>query len=109
MVFNTMEGEKVIKQGKANKTGLFQGQGGELILTNKRLVFLGHGMNVGNDAASANIEDIMSFGKAFTFIIWAPIPVPNAIRVLTKQGKALKFTVYGRKKWIKELEQLFRK
>lgn len=106
MTFNTMDGEKIIKQGKANKTSILQAQGGELVLTDKRLVFLGHGMNVGNDAANINLEDIVSYGKASTFLIWMPIPIPNAIRIVTKQGSAIKFTVSGRKKWLNELGQL---
>ncbi|MHB9131511.1 MAG: hypothetical protein ACYDBB_10535 [Armatimonadota bacterium] len=45
-------GEAILKQGKANKFSLFVSQGGELTLTDRRLVFTGHGVNIGNDQFS---------------------------------------------------------
>jgi hypothetical protein len=103
MNFKLLDGEKVIKQGKANRSTIINAQGGELTLTNKRLVFVGHGMNIGEGTVSINLEDILTFGKASTLVIFFPLPVPNAFKVVTQQGKKYKFTVGGRKKWVAEL------
>lgn len=104
--FKMQDEEKVIKQGKANRTNFFNSQGGELVLTNKRLVFVGHGKNIGEGTVSINIDEIMVYGKASTFVIFLPLPIPNAFKVVTQQGKKFKFTVGGRKKWIKEISQV---
>jgi len=39
-----LAGETVLKRGKANKFTLINSQGGELVLTDKRLIFNGHGV-----------------------------------------------------------------
>lgn len=97
--------EKLIKKGKANKTNFINSQGGELILTDKRLLFTGHGKNVGNDAASIPLNDLAGYGKASSFLLYMPIPIPNCIRVTTNSGQSIKFAVNGRKEWLKSLEE----
>ena len=106
MNFRLQEGEKVIKQGKANRSRLLVAQGGDLTLTNKRLVFVGHGVNVGEGTISINLDEIMVYGKAFTFSIWLPIPIPNAFKVVLNNGNMYKFTVSGRGKWLAEVRNI---
>ncbi|MTI66299.1 MAG: hypothetical protein FH753_06830 [Firmicutes bacterium] len=103
MNFKMLDGEKVIKEGKANRSNFINAQGGKLYLTNKRLVFVGHGKNIGEGTIAVELNEILTYGKAFTFSIFLPIPIPNAMKVVTQKGKKYKFTVYGRKKWIKEI------
>ncbi len=104
MDFKLQEGEKIIKQGSANLSNIVNSKGGKLYLTNQRLIFIGHGMNIGNDAYAVNVESIMSARKSSTVSIFLLcIPVPNAIRVVTNNGVATKFTVSGRDKWIKAI------
>lgn len=103
MNFKLLDGEKIIKEGKANKTNLVNAQGGKLYLTNKRLVFVGHGKNIGEGTMAINLPDVLTFGKASTLTIFCPIPIPNAIKVVLSNGKKVKFTVYGRKKWLQEI------
>ncbi len=106
MNFRLQEGEKIIKQGKANRSRLLVVQGGELTMTNKRLVFVGHGMNAGEGTIAVNLEEIMTYGKAFTFSLWVPIPIPNAFQVVLNNGSMYKFTVGGRGKWLSELKNV---
>lgn len=60
-----LENEKIIKQGSANYfnrgNGLLFGQsaGGKLYLTNQRLLFEGHGFNVGREAVVVYVKDII--------------------------------------------------
>ncbi|MEI7832215.1 MAG: hypothetical protein WCJ56_03320 [bacterium] len=104
MQFRLLDGETVIKQGKANRSNFLIAQGGELTLTNKRLIFVGHGINIGEGTISIDLTQLMTFGKAFTFVIFFPIPVPNAIKVITTDGKVYKFTVWGRKDWVAQIQ-----
>ena len=103
MNFRMQEGEQIIKQGKANRSKLLVAQGGELTLTNKRLIFVSHGMNIGEGTISIDIDEIMTYGKAFTFSIWFPLPIPNAFKVVLRNGSMYKFTVSGRGKWLNEV------
>ncbi len=101
MDFKLQEGEKITMQGSANLSNIVNSKGGKLYLTNQRLVFIGHGKNIGNDAYVVNIESIMAVKKASTMSIFMLcIPIPNAIRVITNNGITTKFTVSDRKKWI---------
>ncbi|WP_105618630.1 GRAM domain-containing protein [Vallitalea okinawensis] len=106
MNFKLLDGEKVITEGKANRCSLVNAQGGKLYLTNKRIVFVGHGKNIGEGTIAINLSDILTYGKAPTLTIFFPIPVPNAIKVVTDGGKKLKFTVAGRKKWLQEINNV---
>lgn len=105
MNFKQLENEKILKEGKSNRNRLFFSQGGNLALTNKRIVFVGHGANIGEGTISINLEDILTYGKAFTFILLFPLPIPNAIKIVTTDGKKYAFSVYGRKEWVAKLRQ----
>lgn len=106
MNLRIFDGEKIIKEGSAGKTTLFNSQGGKLIVTSQRILFIGHGHNFGNDLLILKHEDILYYTKAFTFVIFFPIPLPTAIRLVTKQGKKYKFNVYGRSEWIKAISRV---
>lgn len=100
--FRLQEGEELIKKGKANyASNLINKQGGELYLTNQRLIFKAHGLNVGDKMTIINIDDIMTFEKATNMIV-----IPNGLRIITQDGHKYKFVVYGRKKWVNELSKL---
>ena len=106
MNFKKLQGEIVIKEGEASKRSIINSQSGQLTLTDKRLVFVGDGTNFGEASVVINTEDIMIFSKVSTSLIIFPIPVPNAFKIVTKQGKKYKFTVTGVKKWIAELNNV---
>jgi hypothetical protein len=78
MQLQLLSGETIVKRGKANRTTLLNAQGGELVLTSRRIVFLDHGLNVGNGTTEIPMDQIMAYGKANTFTIFFPIPIPNA-------------------------------
>jgi hypothetical protein len=105
MNFRLLEGETILKEGKANRCGLVVAQGGTLALTNKRLVFVGHGKNIGEGTVSISLDEVLTCGKAFTFSLFVPIPIPNAIKVVLQNGKKFRFTVFGRQKWLSALQK----
>lgn len=97
-------GESEIKRGKANHVTFWIVHGGELVLTNKRLMFLPHGVNVDAKAVIIKKEDIMGVAKAITWpkilFIPLPLPIPTSIRVATNSGTIYKFVVSGRTNWL---------
>ena len=95
------EGERLIKEGRANYFNSRGGMlgtsaGGKLYLTNQRILFEGHGFNVGREAVVINIKDIVNCSTGF----------PNSLTVLTGDNQEFKFAVNGKKGWENEIRSL---
>lgn len=106
MDINFKDGEKIIKKGGANWSKIFQSKGGHLYLNDERLLFIGHGKNIGNDSFAINLADIKCVKIASTISFWAGfIPIPNAIKIEANNGKITKFTVSGRKDWVEQINK----
>lgn len=96
------EGESLIKEGSANYfnrgNGLILGQsaGGKLYLTNQRILFEGHGLNIGREAVVIYVKDIISCSTGF----------PNSLTVLTENNEEFKFAVNGKKDWQNKINEL---
>ena len=95
------EGESLIKEGKANYFNSMGGvlgtsAGGNLYLTNERIIFEGHGFNVGREAVVVYIKDIINCSTGF----------PNSITLLDKYSREFKFAVNGKKDWQSKISQL---
>lgn len=109
MELQLQDGENIIKRGKANLVTFWGSKGGELVLTNIRLIFSAHAFNFGSSSGiSIKRSDILGFSKDFVWpkvlFIPIPIPIPSAIKVATNSGKTHKFVVSGRKDWITTLK-----
>lgn len=99
-----LEGEEIIKEGKCFNCSLFSNQPGKLILTDRRLIFAGPGLDFERDNLNFNLRDIKSFEKASTFNVLRPIPLSNAIKITTLEGQTYRFTVADRDKWLNVLK-----
>ena len=100
------DNEVIIKEGKANSFNLFLSKGGSLAVTNQRVLWHGHGFNIGGQADVIKLEDIVAYGKCFTISIFMLLlPIPNAFYISTNSGKTYKYTVFGRKIWIETLKK----
>ncbi len=96
-----MENERLVKEGKANffntiLNNFGPSAGGTLYLTNQRLIFEGHGFNVGKEAAIVNLSDVASSGTG----------LPNTFYVITNQNQEFKFSVFRKKEWQSALDNL---
>ncbi len=97
-----LENENILKEGSANyfnrSNGLFIGQsaGGKLYLTNQRLLFEGHGFNVGREAVVVYIKDVINCSTGF----------PNTLTLLTERNEEFKFAVNGKKDWLNKIREL---
>lgn len=90
-----LENETVIKEDSANyfnnhRLGaLGSSAGGKLYLTNQRLIFEGHGFNVGREAVVVYINEIINCSTGF----------PNTLTVLNNRNEEYKFAVFKKKDW----------
>jgi hypothetical protein len=95
-----LAGEQLVKQGPANHFRGMEGVGGWLYLTERRLLFRSHRLNVQNHELSIPLGAILEARPCST--AWV---VPNGLRVVTAQG-AERFVVEGRQTWVDEIEQV---
>jgi hypothetical protein len=92
-------GEKIIKQGAANLQKNVETVGGKLYLTNKRLVFEAHKINVQGAPSEVEIAGIQSSEPSWTkFLGFLPL-FPNSLSVYTKQGQEYRYALFGRSAW----------
>ena len=92
-------GETIIKQGVANLQKNVETVGGKLYLTNQRLVFEAHKVNIQSASAEVEISNIQSSEPSWTkFLGFLPI-FPNSLSVYTKQGNESRYVLFGRGAW----------
>lgn len=92
--------EKIESKARAN---LFRGTGkigGELFLTDKRLIFKSHKLNIRKAQTSIRFEEIQDIVKRKTFKIFN-----NGIRLTATDGKKYDFSIKNRDVWIEKLSK----
>jgi hypothetical protein len=88
-------GENVIMEGPANKQQFLGiNKGGKLILTDKRLVFIAHALNVGKQFEEIPFSEIAVSGDTLNLFV----PTPNMVKIVTRNGKTHQFVVSGKQK-----------
>jgi hypothetical protein len=95
--------ETVVHYGPANHFKGIESVGGKLFLTNKRLRFRSHKLNVQTHDESYPVEAIASVEPARTLGI-----VPNGVLVHLRDGRQERFVVGGRSEWVARLQQALR-
>lgn len=93
-------GETIIKEGPANHFKGAESVGGKLYLTNQRLFFKSHTLNLQVHEESYPLDQIVSTRRRNTLGI-----VPNGLAVHLKDGREEKFVVWGRGDWMKKIQQ----
>jgi hypothetical protein len=94
------DGETLVHFGLANHFKGMEAVGGKLFLTNRRLRFRSHKLNIQTHDESYPIEAIASVEPSNALGI-----VPNAILVHLHDGRREKFVVNARGQWIDKLGQ----
>ena len=92
--------EEIETEGPAN---LFRGAeavGGKLFLTNQKLVFKSHSLNILTGQSDFFFEEIAEVSARKTANL-----VDNGLRVLTHEGVTHDFVVEDRARWIEKLEE----
>ncbi len=94
------QSEQLVKKGAANLQKGIETVGGKLHLTNQRLVFEAHKINIQDGSTEIKLSDIQSSEKCWTkFLGFIPL-MPNSLAVYTKAGKKYRFVLFGRGAWV---------
>lgn len=88
-------GEVALRHGPANHKRGFEMAGGKLTLTNERLRFRPHALNLQTGEASFPLTSIRAVDPAATLGI-----VPNSIELTLADGRKERFVVSARTQWI---------
>ena len=92
--------EHILFETPANHFKGIEGVGGKLYLTNKRLVFKSHKLNIQNHQLSIQLIDIKNVDRFKTLGL-----VNNGLSVITIDDKTEKFVVEQMENWIKYLTE----
>lgn len=97
-------GEQVVKEGAANLQKNIETVGGKLCLTNQRLVFETHRINVQGGITEVDLSNVQSSRPCWTKFLGLLPLFPNSLAVFTKQGKEYRFVLFGRHAWAAAIE-----
>lgn len=92
--------EKVLFEGLANHFKGMEGVGGKLFLTNKRVRFRSHAVNIQTHDESyplTSITDVKAVNNAWI--------IPNGLLLTLADGRRERFVVYKRNEWVDQIEQ----
>ena len=87
--------EQIIHQGGANHFVGMEGVGGKLFMTNQRLFYKSHGMNIQDHELTIEFDDIVRLELCRTMYV-----IPNGLKIHLKNRDVEQFVVQGRKKWM---------
>ena len=91
--------ETILKEGAANLQKGIEAVGGRLALTNQRLIFSSHSMNVQGGVTALELSEIRSCHPCWTkFLNLIPL-LPNSLAVVAKSGKEYRFVLFERTAW----------
>ena len=92
--------EEIIHQGGANHFMNGEAVGGKLFLTNQRLYYKSHGLNLQNHDLTMQFSEIKKLELCKTMYI-----VPNGLKIHLSNGNVEQFVVQKRKKWLELIEE----
>lgn len=95
---DTQPDENILFQTGANHFKNAEGVGGKLYLTNKRLVFKSHKLNIQNHEFSINLTDIAKVDRYKNSGV-----INNGLAITSKDNKVDKFVVEQASEWIEKL------
>jgi hypothetical protein len=97
--------EQIIKDGVANLQKGIETVGGKLYLTDQRMIFEAHKINIQGGITEIELDRIQSLKKCWTkFLGFIPL-VPNSLAVYTKSGKEYRFVLFKRGIWMTTIEK----
>ncbi|MFI2133039.1 hypothetical protein ACH434_23770 [Lysinibacillus fusiformis] len=98
------EDERPIRSGVANLYySATRSDGGQLLLTNKRLIFCAHALNINpNLYWEINISDVDRTEMGLNLLI------SQRVNIYNKKNLKAVFVVYGGKRWISEIDNVLR-
>ncbi|WP_299015643.1 GRAM domain-containing protein [uncultured Polaribacter sp.] len=95
-----LENEMVNDEIFANLFKGIEGVGGKIFLTNERLIFKSHSLNIQKGQTNIKYSDILSVSKKKTAKLFN-----NGIKLITKKGTTYKFVVNDRDTELEKIQQ----
>ncbi len=91
--------ERLLREGGSNRWLHGESVGGWIYLTDARMLFVSHKANVQRHKLSIPLREISDVLPARNFGI-----IPNGLLVRTASGETVKFVVWDRKGWVREIQ-----
>lgn len=91
--------EPVLREGLANHFKGLEGVGGKLYLTDRRLRFISHKINIQRHDESYPLDQIAGAEATRTLGI-----IPNGLRVTSLDGRRERFVVHHRSQWVEAID-----
>ena len=93
------ENETIIRKSRATHWKHFEGVGGKLFLTNRRLIFKSHRLNFQPHEEAIQLEDIISIEAKYSDFVSAKMLIS------LRNGAIERYYVPHRKTWVKDIEK----
>lgn len=91
-------GEQLVRKGPANLFRGIESVGGRLFLTDRRVIFQSHKVNVQGGLDEWRLDAITNVKPAWTMLI-----VPNGLLLYLADGTRKRFVVWQRGEWAREI------
>ncbi|MFC4304407.1 GRAM domain-containing protein [Cohnella boryungensis] len=88
----------ILQNAAANLFRGIEGVGGRLDVTNERVIFRPHSLNIQTKILEIDLQEIVKVEKRNTMFV-----VPNGMKICVTSGKEYKFVVWGRTKLIEQI------
>lgn len=98
-------GEAVVKEGRANLQRGAETVGGRLCLTDRRLIFESHKLNIQRGTTTVALSDVERVSKQWTRFLGALPLVPNSLAVHTTTGEEYRFVLPKREAWMTAIDK----
>lgn len=97
--------EALIREVAANLKKGIESVGGKLFLTDQRLVFESHALNVQSGTTVIPLIDIAAINLCWTkFLNWIPL-MPSSLAIKTSDGLEHRLVLVGRSRWKIDIEK----
>jgi hypothetical protein len=93
--------DPILRKGAATYFKGFFNTGGQLMLTERSLIFKPHVLNVKRKGFSIPLNNIVGVERRNTLFA-----IPNGFGVVLRDGTRERFVVYGREEWIEQLVEV---
>ena len=105
MITALQPNETLIREGVANLKKGIESVGGKLFLTDQRLVFESHALNVQSGTTVIPLIDIAAINLCWTkFLNWIPL-MPSSLAIKTSDGLEHRLVLFGRSRWKIDIEK----
>jgi hypothetical protein len=103
MATRLLPGERTIREGAANLQRGAENVGGALLLTDRRLVFRPHGLNLRTEPEHVPLASVREVRACWTRFLGVVPIADNSVVVRTWDGAEHRFVVFDRGLWIEAI------